>query len=67
MVRLKKLGSGGHTEAEIPVPLAIEEILKHLTKGGLAITERGEKISAESVKRIKESDKIILIPKISGG
>ncbi len=67
MVKLKKLGSGGHTEAEIPLSLAIEEILRHLKSGGIAVSETGERISVKNIGEVKETDKILLIPKISGG
>ena len=67
MVLVKKLSSGGHVEVDLPVPTAIEEILNHLTKGGIAVTEEGKQIKIENVREIKESDKVLLIPAISGG
>ncbi len=67
MVILKKLGSGGHTEVEVPQPMAVEEILRHLTKGGLAVKEDGESIRIEDVRKIKDTDKILLVPAIKGG
>uniref|UniRef100_A0A7C4S4Z7 MoaD/ThiS family protein n=1 Tax=Geoglobus ahangari TaxID=113653 RepID=A0A7C4S4Z7_9EURY len=67
MVRLRRLGSGGHTEVEIPLEVAVSEILKHIMTGGIAVTQEGMKISTENIEKIKDSDKILLIPKISGG
>ncbi len=67
MVILKKLGGGGHTEVEVPHHIAVEEILKHLTKGGIAVKENGENIRIEDVRKIEDADKILLVPVIKGG
>ena len=67
MVLLRRLGSGGHTEVEVPHATAVEEILRHLTKGGIAVTEEGRSIRIEDVRKIKDSDKVLLIPAIKGG
>ncbi len=67
MVVIKRLSSGGHVEVEVPLSIAIEEILNHLTKGGIAVTEDGRSIEIETVREVKESDRVLLIPAISGG
>ncbi len=67
MVRLRKLESGGHTEVDVPIDVAVSEILKHIMTGGIAVTQEGMKISTENIEKIRDSDKILLIPKISGG
>ncbi len=64
MVWLKKIGSAGHTEVELPLELAILEVEKHLKLGGLAIKEDGTKID---LSEIKEDDKLLLIPRVVGG
>ena len=64
MVRLKKIGSAGHTEVELPLNVAVLEVEKHLKLGGLVAREDGTKID---LSEIKEDDKLILIPRIVGG
>ena len=64
MVRLKKIGSAGHTEVELPLNVAILEIEKHLRLGGIVAREDGTKLE---LSEIKEDDKLILIPRIVGG
>lgn len=64
MVWLKKIGSAGHTEVELPLNVAVLEVEKHLKLGGLVAREDGTKID---LSEIKEDDKLILIPRIVGG
>ena len=67
MVWLRKLTSGGHIEVEVPLSTAIEEILNHLTKGGIAVNQAGENIGIEDVRKIKDSVKLLLVPPLRGG
>ncbi len=67
MVKLRRLTSGGHVEVEVPLPTAIEELLNHLTRGGIAVNQEGKNIGLEDLGEVKDSDKILLIPAIRGG
>ncbi|RLI80010.1 hypothetical protein DRP05_02190 [Archaeoglobales archaeon] len=64
MVWLKKIGSAGHTEVELPLDVAVLEVEKHLKLGGIVTKEDGTKID---LSEIGEDDKLILIPRIVGG
>ena len=64
MVQLKKIGSAGHSEVELPLKLAILEIEKHIKLGGIVTRDDGTKVE---LSEIKEDDKLMLIPRVVGG
>ena len=64
MVRLRKIGSAGHTGVELPLDLAKLEIEKHLKLGWLVVRENGKKVE---LSEIGEDDKLLLIPRVVGG